>query len=573
MQIIDLPAEILHLVLCKLDAGSYYCALRSCTTLFSVASRSKGLLSRQLLQLPGSENWLDTEPSADRLLRKFNKRVIRHLCGLHLRLITTKYLPLYFSNIKIRECVLTSKTLVLVCHSDPIVRLYGLGRGLPKLKGHINAADPFNGSQHDCRRMEILKMAISPDEGAMCCLLRATPVEAATGTEPAEKEQQGDDYELVTMKIRYRAAKGYMCPEVVKASRATVSSPRWRSYDSRTRPRGTSPSSIAVADDGATALTWSYAECAELSRGFIAAMYPRYFDDDGSHVKDAPGPPEARYAHVRYFTHIGLERDQPHQFRVNGRILASPQPSRAEIVCSGAKMLMYPSGSLVAGYADTVTSEYDDQSSFVIEGPLSAPLMELTKPFHGYHATYAMEIARNEWEPTCVQTFLALAMPHDGLSAYIVEAKTQEPQQMCNHVVDVDRAMSVALTWTAIAQLDGMPYSGRNSIGNIMAISPSRKRIAVANWTDICFWTLENAMLHGSEFELAAKYPTSYLDERDFLHIPPVHLKSSCVIHHLSFFTEGILFAVTEKGLSKWELDSPKIIEPRESKVTEISAF
>ena len=190
----------------------------------------------------------------------------------------------------------------------------------------------------------------------------------------------------------------------------------------------------------------------------------------------------------------------------------------------------------------------------------SGPFLEtlsIGMPFHKWHSFQE----DSQPDPMCETSYLALAsttelhQTRDGAQphTFIVQADHLTPTASCDHesrVLDAGRKLRA---WTAVAYLAGW-RQGHSSLGTVVAISPGGTKIAAATWKRVIFYSLNPTLLHQGELE--HYFPArDYNTRKGFGRLRPVLLPSTGVVHNLVWRGETQLYATTDRGLAKWDLD------------------
>ncbi|KAI9830449.1 MAG: hypothetical protein M1819_005701 [Sarea resinae] len=112
------------------------------------------------------------------------------------------------------------------------------------------------------------------------------------------------------------------------------------------------------------------------------------------------------------------------------------------------------------------------------------------------------------------------------------------------------QAGEVSESWHVVMVLIGFPRNW-SSIGQIIATSPKLTRIAVANWRSVLVWTLEPHIFLGGRTVWERKEGLPW-KRHQIVH--PMTFASEGVVHSLSFGTDDVLWAVTDRGLFQWNM-------------------
>ncbi|MCJ1299801.1 hypothetical protein MMC08_002594 [Hypocenomyce scalaris] len=174
----------------------------------------------------------------------------------------------------------------------------------------------------------------------------------------------------------------------------------------------------------------------------------------------------------------------------------------------------------------------------------------ISMPIH--HAHEANRILTGSHQPSCRTSYLAIGVTTEKHNAFIVQTEVERPSASCDHAVDLEHGRRLGFQWNALAYLAGW-RQGQSSLGTVMAMSPGGRRIATANWSNVLVWSIEADLLHQGALE--TYFPKhDYNAEKNIGRLRPVKLPSEGVVHSLLWVNEAKLYAMTDRGLVKWNV-------------------
>lgn len=173
-------------------------------------------------------------------------------------------------------------------------------------------------------------------------------------------------------------------------------------------------------------------------------------------------------------------------------------------------------------------------------------------PFFGHH-TPGIPSPDGFGDPACQFDYLAIGINAD-LGAFITHMSRDQPQQVCSHIVDVEKGRRSTF-WDPIALLAGWQHNSSSSLGTVMAISYQARRIAAATWSQVLIWSLEPlTMIQGN---LEHYFPARDWNERKGIgRLRPTLLPNEGVVYKLIWVGENNLYATTDRGLVQWDMST-----------------
>lgn len=177
----------------------------------------------------------------------------------------------------------------------------------------------------------------------------------------------------------------------------------------------------------------------------------------------------------------------------------------------------------------------------------------VSMPFYGWHREVTVQDESWSDMEMCCMSFLAIGIDHNvPPNAFIVLGEELIDEEYCDHHIDLDAGRR-APSWKGIGLLAGWRQSS-SSLGTIMATSPTKNRIAAAMWTQVLVWSFKP--LHLCQGGLQYYFPARDYNPRKGLgRLRPVLLPSAGVVYSMSWTDESTLYATTDQGLVRWEMD------------------
>lgn len=174
----------------------------------------------------------------------------------------------------------------------------------------------------------------------------------------------------------------------------------------------------------------------------------------------------------------------------------------------------------------------------------------ISMPFHSLHETDL--IMADSLDPACRISYLAIGVSTRTHDAFIVQTELDRPSASCDHTTELEYGRRLGFQWSAIAFLAGW-RDGHSSLGTVMAISPGGRRIATADWSNVLVWSIEPDMLHQGALE--TYFPKhDWSAQKNIGRLRPVKLPSVGVVHNMLWVNEAKLYAMTDRGLVKWNV-------------------
>lgn len=204
------------------------------------------------------------------------------------------------------------------------------------------------------------------------------------------------------------------------------------------------------------------------------------------------------------------------------------------------------------------TSLYHDISSeenlelIDVDKEHSVLRFEVGMPFVGFH-TANIKFDDND-VPFCRFSYLAIGITQEIVSSnvFIVHTLQDSRHSYCHHMVNLDRGRR-SRYWKPLALLAGWRQSTL-SAGTVMAISPGGGRIAAATWSAVRIWTFDPLLLQQGSLE--HYFPVcDYNARKGIGRLRPTRLSTEGVVHSMVWVDENNLYATTDHGLVKWNME------------------
>ena len=176
----------------------------------------------------------------------------------------------------------------------------------------------------------------------------------------------------------------------------------------------------------------------------------------------------------------------------------------------------------------------------------------ISMPFHAIHHTDTTSVPNAG--PFCQFSYLAIGMSktHDFESnVFVLQAKdaTLGP---CTHEINLEQGRRLA-TWKPLALLAGWRSKSTSSLGTVADVSPHGGRIAAGTWRKLLVWSLNPTMLQ--EGGLQHYFPArDYNSAKGIGRLKPIKLPCEGVIYRLIWISETILYAITDRGITRWDM-------------------
>jgi hypothetical protein len=200
-----------------------------------------------------------------------------------------------------------------------------------------------------------------------------------------------------------------------------------------------------------------------------------------------------------------------------------------------------------------------------------------------YNFARAVQILSVIFRLILIQALELLIAPHVELyngpsrSGAFITKLSHYPGACIEFPLDFDPG---TLEHVFVARLAGIDVWNPSSLGILTAVSPTGKRVALCNWKTIAVYAVQcDALLKRSELHKAAlPGDHAYFEavghawymhanfDRDMLVLEPVILPEVGVVFSLQFNDDDEVWAWTDRGLARWNLNACTMHRRREMK-------
>ncbi|SLM38582.1 F-box domain [Lasallia pustulata] len=533
--LLDLPLEVLQTILWHMDPGTLFISLFTCKEIFN-AAKAKKLLLHQIGSIPGLRLGLGENVPTPELLTEFRLRAAANLLGVGVLADVARYAP-GNNLINVRQCVLspgapdTPAQLATVYQHHPVVSIYELTADHIRLKAELKMDLIRNGAGGFCN-VEVLKVAFSASRDLAVLYRYTLHSERASPFVDEAAAKAKHTLKLVTFHHCRAATKGWFYTSNVQETRDI-------SYRSDTYPVG-----LALAINGNACIAWKSPSDANTTGVCLYGRDAKLMDaccyDPNPTMMTYDDPPFLSLYRSRssIAPHDGLIFDM--NFVFQGRSLNFYQPGNP--IHSWFSSMCNPS-------SPNATSIQVNRATVLVEGR-DWDCYAISMPIHSLHERNMT--VPDRLDPICRISYLAIGVSMDNHDAFIVQTEVNRPSASCDHTAELEQGRRLGIQWNALAFLAGW-RQGQSSLGTVMAISPGGRRIATADWSKVLVWSIEPDMLHQGALE--TYFPAhDWNAQKTIGRLRPVRLPSVGVVHSLLWVDEAKLYAMTDRGLVKWNV-------------------
>ncbi|KAL4976523.1 hypothetical protein BDW66DRAFT_49947 [Aspergillus desertorum] len=519
--LLDLPPELIQLVLLNCSTPAFLQAAISCRTLYEIASTGRGILVHHLQKTPGP--FLDTSPiRTRRLFSLLKRRASKQLYGSQFdaSCVTFEY-GNQAPNIKASSLAHhADKTLIFVaCGDQSIVQILQVRD--EQIVPLSQARLPWD----QWGSIDILKTAFDGNDG-LYVLHRFTVF----------VEGHGCDWDHPFVKqARQSGSKGfiYLTCYSLKSPNGPV---RMTTFPEHANFE---PSALAVARNGSFAIAWCH-------RMFSNHAVVHYTVIDRSEYDIAPN--------VVGFSHLSRQLRRWLGENTRGPLV------RDMVFNDRSSQLLYyyQAKTLYASFQELGSSDsptlYENSTSVQFANDLSL-LFSIGIPFFGTHETLDLDgFAVCRWK--YLSLGIATHRKENWTVACLLRSEASCRASNCRHILNLDRGRRLR-DWGVVARLYGFRDS-KDTLGCRVATSPKGTRIAVTNWNVLYIWALEPDALIDMDPE--NYYPPSCRSSSTGqIELRPIVLRLDAICFQLCFTEkEDELVAITDQGVMLWDLTSTR---------------
>ncbi|KAL9124122.1 MAG: hypothetical protein Q9217_006518 [Psora testacea] len=533
--LLRLPLEILHIIQRQMDQATFFISLLTCRR-FLTAAAFRPLVLHHLRRMPGLGLGLDNL-EVDQLLSEFRKRAAAS--GHAARVLANLQEFEAASGSLMSKSVCTphdptprrsEQTILAVPHRSGIIQLYDL------TKHHVRKREELHIRPEDGNpgRIDVLKLAFASGSRDLAVLCRQEDISGwAPQLRAMESRKTSLIYKLLVFHRLYAKQKGYF----------------YSSHEQETRdvvfPRDPVPVGLALASNGTACIAWKHPGMHEKTMVWLIYRHDKLMQScsyDPSPLMSPLGDPPAIPSHTgREPLIFGM------QFAERGKQLDLFEPGRhIQSWYSHVSESREQTHTLVSPNTCLLDLDNDDIWAEVLIGT----------PFHASHSSEVTV----DWDPSphCSTSYLALGITEhsygsDHPNVFIMQQEIYKRSQDCDHLLNLEAGRGPVFQWKALALLAGY-RQGSSSLGTVMAISPEGTRIAAARWSRVYLWSFDPKSLLQGGLQIYFP-PQDYNARKGIGRLRPTILpQSRGVVHSMIWTNEEHLFAITDRGLVKWDL-------------------
>ncbi|KAF4217118.1 hypothetical protein CNMCM8980_006418 [Aspergillus fumigatiaffinis] len=535
--LLDLPPELIQLVLQSSTTPSFLQVALSCRALHEIASSSREVILHHLHRTPGLK--VDTRSLKTRqLFQLLMKRSFQQLYGAQFSAKCTTFC--------FEQFALDARASSLASHGDRDIALVLKGRQdvyvFQAKDGKLHLKAQLRSSEDQTGMIEVLKTAFDR-EGGVNVLHRLVPA--------IDEDGFGATHPFVRHAIR-SGPRGSVY--MARHSLQTLNEPiRMCAFPDHVEYE---PLALAAAGESTFAISWQHFR---ESDDYEVVLY----NSPKQSSSNTPGVIDCNYNAITLIDG-NTQRQSSNRYRQEG--LSSPYDNGPAIDISfndrSSQLLYYHRAQTLYGsfqriqsinshpLVDPQPTLYQNACMVQFSDTLSL-LFSIAIPFFGTHAR------RNEDNiEMCHWRYLAFGIAthrkENWTVACLLKSEARCQAQNCGHILNLDRGRRFS-QWTIVARLWGF-QNPTNSLGCKIAASDRGTRLAVANWNVIYVWALEpNALI---EENANGFYPTSFRSTSSgVIELRPIVLPLDAVCFKLGFtHQEDELIAITDRGLMYWDL-------------------
>nr|KMM68767.1 F-box domain-containing protein [Coccidioides posadasii RMSCC 3488] len=529
LELLDLPPELLQLILFHCSTPSFLQLSSTCQTLYTIASSCREVIKNHLKRTPGARTSLN-DLKTEELFRVLKARTAEHLYGANFHSDLTNY---------IFKCgIIDNCTSALREGEDPNAALVEKG-GSRVLLYHIQSKEAKLRSILEVPydqpgRVEVIKTVFCKD-GSLAVLQKYEPIEEscqAGRAHPFAKEALESYRQAEFHLVTYPDISGF-----ARVPRVTVGV---------LQPvEGFHPTAIDVQNPSMAVIAWQHERYPLQGQVLMYTL-----------VKDASVEEDGR-TYAMYSSKPIIDADP-----ASNILQCIPPIVRLELNDNASQVLYYhPSSTLYNRYGDllaldTAAQQRHSWMKNACNVTLGHRLLRFSIgiPFFCTHETYQADSYRQ----MCRWQYLTLGIArHESEKwtiACLLRSEARCRSSRCQHVPNLDRGRRFN-QWVAMARLWGYQNS-ESSLSGLVATSPRGKRIAIANWNVIYIWALNpQVIIEGQQGKEWEYYPENMKSEHGFVELKPIVLQPDAVCFNLKFSqSEDELIALTDRGLMRWDL-------------------
>ncbi|KAE8374317.1 hypothetical protein BDV26DRAFT_270277 [Aspergillus bertholletiae] len=554
--LLNLPTELIQLVLQHSTTPDFLQAAFACRTLYSIASSCREILLHHLYQTPGLND--DILPAESKqLFRLLQRRASEQLYGAQFTASCTHF-HLGSSVLDVKASSLASsehKTLALVYKGREDVHLFRTENGQLQHKACLKP------HWHQPGVIEVLRTAFDADDG-LYVLQRFTP---------AVEESPDSEHPFIKQALEsYIGGQIYLIRYSLQSRHDPVricSFPDHAEYE---------PLALAAAHRDTFVISWQHSRESEehevvlynaqsvSSAHSLSSVIGSFlllklisgnidFDQFLDLAYDSCVLVDGIKQHPNGGIHIHARLAGPRFKCEKGPVvdLTFNDRSTQILYCHRAQTL-YGSFQRINMTSFPVRPTLYENSSPVQFSDSLSLLFSIAIPFYGTHTTRVEGNGHSRCQWKYLSFGIATHRTEDWTVACLLKSEAVCSSEHCGHVLNLERGRRFP-DWTVVARLWGFQDSN-NSLGCKVATSKQGTRIAVANWNILYIWALQPSAL--IEQNSNGYYPSLLQPPGSgMIELRPIIIPLDAVCFKLCFSdVEDELLAITDRGLMYWNL-------------------
>ncbi|KAJ5170636.1 uncharacterized protein N7500_003419 [Penicillium coprophilum] len=533
--LLQLPTELIQLVLRNCDTPTYFQAAFSSRRLYEIASGSREVIIHQLHNTPGWNDGIETHQTK-RLFGELMRRSYEHLDGAeHYASPTYEYQDRIIDyHASTLEALEDSVRALLVFKGHSTVHLVGMSDGN---RTEVQLKSPGQ----DIGEIEVIQTAFD-ENGGVYVLHRFKPfLDRELDTDHpfvkhALESHPNGSIHLACHHLNRRKDTIRMCDF-----------PECRDY----RPLALSVTNHKIAISWQNTLD-PFDHCVVLYTQLYDEEEEEEEDDSSQRGTDqSKGDNPCRIIHAALEAYVLTSSDYQDpsvrpsrktgpamRLAFNDRGFQLLYHYRAQHIYGAFQRL-----HRLPGLPGEPKPHVNENACTVQFSPSLSLQFSIAIPFFGTH--YLGDI--NQGEP-CHWQYLAFGIATHRVEKWTVACLLKSEAYTgprCTHVLNLDRGRRFD-HWRIMAQLGGFREIS-TSHGSPVATSRRGTRVAVANWKTLYVWTLNPSEL--IENNSNGFYPSSWESSTGVIELRPVVLQLEVVCSHLRFTKEDELAAITDRGV------------------------
>uniref|UniRef100_A0A093UW97 F-box domain-containing protein n=1 Tax=Talaromyces marneffei PM1 TaxID=1077442 RepID=A0A093UW97_TALMA len=578
--LLNLPAELVQLVLKHCCTSAYLQAALSCRALYIIASSSRDVILHHMKTNPGPGFRSQSDPKSHDDVERLTTRelflLLRRGASEHLLYGESDFdCIIYTFDGKVIDISASSmcnkkdgKAIALVFKGDD--RIYHCLAGVD---GTINIENtqtcslpvliPFLNAE----RVSIIKSTYATDHKHLLGVL-VKAEEKGPETEADGLESAPSFFSQELQRERERTQKAYFQLFLEATPRQPIGPGECRTTICEIQADdGFKVNALAAMHHQEFAISWEQTNGNDHNVDIYKACWDAR---EHYHWPVTQGTSFTSYKSTRFVDEQGLwvaARD-PNKIELSHHQEVSTLGAVADLRFNDSRQLLYTHrGSAMFGYYHNLGYQSTTASSFV---PTSAhrnyanvrigESLELSFaveiPFFATHDTRTLQ-----GTPVCHWRYLSYGISADRVEGFTMAclfiSHTAANALRCTHQTNLERGRRLS-RWLPVARLCDYPDSSVSTIGCRFAISPNGKRIAVMQWDTLYVWPLNPKEV--ISFDRSNYYPQSWIsgermDDNDMIELRPVIIRMGAVCFKLMFTeNDDIIVGLTDRGLMTWDL-------------------